>query len=279
MARTLKYQRDLTPGDVFGEEVLAGERLRNTTALALTVVDLLVIEDDDFQAAEDPTGGGLTVDERVDLVMQSSLCRGLDHYRAFKVRILYSFCYCPAHIILCPISLNLIRPSSSFNGSASQVAHAVEQVEFLKGAVIAQRGDVTDHIYILLSGRVDVLMSADSTSPLNALCKFDYFGESGYLNNNPHTKLPLGKFIEPFFLVAKTRVQALALPESDYHLLNGLVAMRVLDLYNARKVPAHDATSPRPALPSRPLPPIPPFIFPPPPPPPPPPPILTYVCL
>jgi hypothetical protein len=86
MARTLKYQRDLTPGDVFGEEVLAGERLRNTTALALTVVDLLVIEDDDFQAAEDPTGGGLTVDERVDLVMQSSLCRGLDHYRAFKVR-------------------------------------------------------------------------------------------------------------------------------------------------------------------------------------------------
>jgi hypothetical protein len=49
---TLQYERDLGPGEYFGEAVLSGVRTRSITAIAMTSCDLVSFEDDDFLAAQ-----------------------------------------------------------------------------------------------------------------------------------------------------------------------------------------------------------------------------------
>jgi CRP-like cAMP-binding protein len=54
---TLQYERDLGPGEYFGEAVLSGVRTRSITAIAMTSCDLVSFEDDDFLAAQVREGG------------------------------------------------------------------------------------------------------------------------------------------------------------------------------------------------------------------------------
>jgi hypothetical protein len=62
---TLQYERDLGPGEYFGEAVLSGVRTRSITVIAMTACDLVSFEDDDFLAAQvrererEETEGGL----------------------------------------------------------------------------------------------------------------------------------------------------------------------------------------------------------------------------
>lgn len=49
---TLQYERDLGPGEYFGEAVLSGVRTRSITAIAITACDLVSFEDDDFLEAQ-----------------------------------------------------------------------------------------------------------------------------------------------------------------------------------------------------------------------------------
>ena len=86
----------------------------------------------------------MTLEERVEQVQQMSLFAGWDQYRLYKI-----------------------------------AAHCIEQMEFQRGSIIINSDEITNKIYILLSGDADVLTSPNSTSPLNALSRFDYFGESG----------------------------------------------------------------------------------------------------
>ena len=57
MHKNIKFERDLFPGEIFGTEVIKGDRVRKITALAMTAVDCVVIEADAFLAAQDTAGG------------------------------------------------------------------------------------------------------------------------------------------------------------------------------------------------------------------------------
>ena len=179
-------------------------------------------------------------------------------------------------------------------------AHCTEQMEFQRGSIIINCDEITNKIYILLSGEADVFASAQSPSPLNALSRYDYFGESGnltppsyhitpyqhpyhtsshhintpmtsplhpikpirnpiltltltltnptlshrlqstyllsgFLNTNINTKQSIGRFAETFCVIAKSRVQVMVFQESEYHLIDGITALKILDLYNVRK--------------------------------------------
>ena len=94
----------------------------------------------------------MTLEERVEQVQQMSLFAGWDQYRLYKI-----------------------------------AAHCTEQLEFQRGSIIVNCDEITNKIYILLSGDADVFVSANSSSPLNALSRYDYFGESG---NNTHSFKP-----------------------------------------------------------------------------------------
>ena len=115
-----------------------------------------------------------------------------------------------------------------------KAAHSVEQVEFDKGKVIINPGEINSKIYILLSGRIDVYATVGSGTPLNTLSKFDYFGETGFLSTCIHTKLSAGKYTESHCLVAQSRVQALVFPEEQFHVVDGNTALKMLDAYKVR---------------------------------------------
>ena len=55
------------------------------------------------------------------------------------------------------------------------------------------------------------------------------------MNNNINTKPAHGRYTESFCIVAKSRVQVMVFPESEYHLVDGITALKILDLYNVRK--------------------------------------------
>ena len=236
MNNTLQFDRDLVPGDMFGEEVgrlaipspypylfsyplprstpcpyliytpylqpshldpppfpysscwqvLSGERKRHMAALALSAVELIVIDENVFLKAQEGAGGGLSMDERVAFINKVSIFKGWDQYRLYKV------------------------------------AHSVEQVEFNKGVVILDNEDISPKMYILLSGSIDVFANAHSANPLNSLSRFDYVGESGFLNSCLHTRSNSNKFTETFCLIARTRVLMLTFPESEFHIIDGM---------------------------------------------------------
>ena len=64
--------------------------------------------------------------------------------------------------------------------------------------------------------------NARSANPLNSLSRFDYMGESGFLNTCIHTKSNNTKFTETFCLIARSRVLMLTFPESEFHIIDGL---------------------------------------------------------
>jgi CRP-like cAMP-binding protein len=155
-------------------------------ALALSPVDLIVIEDNAFLKAQEGAGGGLSMEDRVAFINKVAIFKGWDQYRLYKV------------------------------------AHTVEQVEFNKGAVILDNDDISPKIYILLSGAIDVYTNAHSATPLNSLSQFDYVGESGFLNASLHTRSNATKYAETFCLIARTRVLMLTFPESEFHIIDGI---------------------------------------------------------
>ena len=155
-------------------------------ALAISAVELVVVDENAFLKAQDVSGGGLSIDDRVAFINKVSIFKGWDQYRLYKV------------------------------------AHTVEQVEFNKGSIILDNDDISSKIYILLSGSIDVFTNAHSANPLNSLSRFDYVGESGFLNSCLHTRSNTSKFVETFCLIARTRVVMLTFPEAEFHIIDGL---------------------------------------------------------
>ena len=192
------------------------------TALAVAGCDLATIDVDTFMRAQDASGGGLSLDDRVTLVNKVTIFKGLsDTLRTVtlpisRLYLIYSHYHCCSYIV----------PLSSHVGwdqyRLYKVAHCVEQVEFNKGSVILDNEDISNKIYVLLSGSVDVYANARSKNPLNALSKYDYFGETGFLNSCIHTKSSSFKYTETFCLIAQSRVLLLVFPENEYHLIDGV---------------------------------------------------------
>ena len=113
------------------------------------------------------------------------------------------------------------------------IANALTQLDFNKGCNIVKNNEISKNIYFVLRGRVDVLPFSESKSALLSIQKFDYFGESGFMNANAQMKS--SKLVtELFTMQALTRVDLLVLSELEFHLIDGITADVISNYFAVR---------------------------------------------
>jgi hypothetical protein len=115
----------------------------------------------------------------------------------------------------------------------NRIAHALTQLDFNKGCNIVKNKEISKNIYFVLRGRVDVLPFSESKSALLSIQKFDYFGESGFMNANAHMKSSR-LVTELFTMKALTRVDLLVLSELEFHLIDGVTADIISNYFTVR---------------------------------------------
>lgn len=134
-------------GEVVGEEVLGGSTNRLLTAQTITYCDLAYIEYSDYLGAKTPSGEShMTVEEIYYLLLQMPLLRDWDKVKVY-------------------ILAQLVRLKNCS-----------------KATTIAKSGVESKDFYFIIQGTVDILISEENPIALTTLNKFDYFGESGFLN-------------------------------------------------------------------------------------------------
>jgi CRP-like cAMP-binding protein len=147
------YEEDLFPGDIFGEAVLSGMHTRLLTALSMTSVDLAVIDDQDFMTAQDRDSVQMGTEEKSKFLSSVPMFRHWDSYKLLRL------------------------------------AHCLVQDEFDKSSIVTRHNSISKEIYFVVNGRVDVIDSLSRRNTITSLLRYDYFGESGFLNKYMH-KIP-----------------------------------------------------------------------------------------
>jgi CRP-like cAMP-binding protein len=211
------YEEDLFPGEIFGEAVLSGMHTRLLTALSITNVELAVIDDQDYMTAQDRDSVQMGTEEKSRFLSSIPMFRNWDTYKLLRL------------------------------------AHALTQDEFDKNTVMNRHHQISKDIYFVVNGRVDVFDSLHKRNTITSFLKYDYFGESGFLNKFMHkipaiaassaatngvvattassaaaaaaiaasaaNSKPL-KVTEEFYSVAVTKLEVLVLHEANYHLFD-----------------------------------------------------------
>ena len=118
-----------------------------------------------------------------------------------------------------------------------RVAHNLTQIDLNRGCDIIKNDEISRKIYFVLRGRVDLFSSSHSKTALLSIQKYEYFGESGFMNVCTHnnTKTP-NQFVETFCMKASTRVDLLILPESQFYLLDRNTIDLIAENFYARKI-------------------------------------------
>lgn len=109
---------------MFGEAALGGSHTRNLTAIAITAVDCLTVEDSDFTAAQDRSKATLSIEDRYQFLCRVPLFKGWEPYQLYRL------------------------------------AHSLIQQERCKGSILLERGQDSAPLMFLLQGRVDVLSTS-----------------------------------------------------------------------------------------------------------------------
>ena len=108
-----------------------------------------------------------------------------------------------------PISTAVLRSVPLFSGVPEEqlrlLTTVVTRRSTTRGSIIMAAGDPTDSLYIILSGRLKVMMSdADGKEViLSILGPGEFFGEMGLIDDNPRSASVVA--IEPCELLAITR--------------------------------------------------------------------------
>lgn len=86
-----------------------------------------------------------------------------------------------------------------------------------KGSIIIHTGDISDSLYVILSGRVKVFISDEDGKEfiLSTISPGDYFGEVA-LDGGPRTASIMTLEACRFFIIPKTEVKALIEHHSDF---------------------------------------------------------------
>lgn len=157
---------------------------RLVTALSLTAVDLLYIDDQDYMSAQDRDAMQMGTEERSRFLGQVPMFRSWDSYKLLRL------------------------------------AHALVQEEIDKGTVLAKHGMVSKDIHFIVSGRVDILDSLEKRNIITTLLQHDYFGESGFVNKHQRKSQAHMKHAEEFYAVAVSKLDILVLQEANFHLFD-----------------------------------------------------------
>jgi CRP/FNR family transcriptional regulator, cyclic AMP receptor protein len=96
----------------------------------------------------------------------------------------------PAQFALNPQILKRVPLFSTFSDQQlGALLNCVQHRRYARGAVIVREGDETDALYIILSGRVKVLISDDQGREviLSIMGSQEFFGEMGLLDDQPRS--------------------------------------------------------------------------------------------
>ncbi len=163
----------LARGDCLGVVTLFGDRFRGATARAETVCYLVQIP---------------LADVRAILSSAPELERAL--------RQIYQRRLVEATLGRVPL-FSRLSPVERFH-----IARALRPMQYSRGAIVLQQGDVGDALYIVMSGQVVVEQNGQAIAYLE---EGDFFGEMSLLTRQPHNA----------DVRALTPVEALALPARD----------------------------------------------------------------
>ncbi|RYH30523.1 cyclic nucleotide-binding domain-containing protein [archaeon] len=176
------FEEDLGPGEVFGEAALSGMHTRMLTAMSLTPLELIVVDDQDYMTAQDRDTQLMGTEERSRFLTEIPLFRDWDSYK-------------------------LIR-----------LAHALVQEEIPKQTVLCTHHAPNKDLYFIVHGKVDVVDNLEKKNVITSLLAHDYCGESGLINR--FIKAVNKKVQEEFYAVATTRLDVLVLQEASFHLFD-----------------------------------------------------------
>jgi CRP-like cAMP-binding protein len=203
------FEQDLGPGEVFGEAALGGIHTRMHLAQAITNVEVVVIDDQDFMAAQ----------------------------------VCCLFCTCFVRLMIVPLTCCCVYCCHQDKDSAHmgteerqrflaavpmfknwdaykllRLAHALIQEEVNKGVVLTHHGKPSKDLYFVVNGMLNIVSSLDKRYVITPLHKHDYIGESCIINR--FIKASASKLHEEFYCVAVTKVEVLILPDSAFTLFD-----------------------------------------------------------
>lgn len=197
----LKYEEDLVPGDVFGETVLEGIYTRFATVQAITVCDIAVFELSDYSAAQDKSHAKAVVDDRFRFLIKTPIFRNWGRYDLYRV------------------------------------APMMKKIEVNKGAILFQRGEVTNQLAFLMEGRIDIVNGLEGTARHDVIVsvqKYEYYGESGLLTHfKPDKNQTVYK--EYCYAVAAAYSEILVLTEEQYQIIDRETVIKMLNVFRAKK--------------------------------------------
>lgn len=237
------YDQDICAGELIGEVVLEGVQFRCNTAIAVTEVELIVIEKHDFESAfkfhvlGDSKGSEVSIDSRMQFLSK-----------------------CP---LLSPLSTSELLV----------IARLMKHKSYQSDSLLMSRNCRSRHLCFVMEGEVDISQTrAQAPKPLTkwqkaeesdkfvpehgkfvkispnvilSLLKYSYYGESGLLTCwqqslvNPNLKKrrdnEFDNAMEAAIMVEKndafshTPVEVLLLSEENFYLLPNVVLQRLKD--------------------------------------------------
>lgn len=126
-------------------------------------------------------------------------------------------------------TINLLRSLSAFDGlgdgELGKMARLFERRLYRANETVFQQGDSGDTAYIVVRGRVDILLP-EKAAPVASLASGAIFGELAFLDGAPRTATAVA--VEPSILLVIQRPAFSALVQTEPHL--GMVMMRNMAL-------------------------------------------------
>ena len=203
IVKKLVISEDLFPGEYFGEDVLSGMYTRMVSAQALTVVDLIIIDEADFSIAKDHSHAAkMSVEDKYQFLLKVSIVKEWEPYSLYRL------------------------------------AHSLTQVEYEKGNIVVNKGEVSNKLMFVVSGRIDVVQNLHKKEPLISIERHQYLGETGLINfAKPIAKKSStgtstdGSMTEEFSCICKSRVDMLELDAEHFSIFNEMSIMTMKSTY------------------------------------------------
>ncbi len=199
----LKYEEDLIPGDLIAETVLDGLYTRFATVQAITSADIAVVEVTHFTNARDRSLLKAVNDDRFRFLIGTPIFKKWAKYDLYRIAPLF------------------------------------KRIEVNKGAILFNKGDVTDCLSFLMEGHVDIVPSLDINGLRNVIVsiqRYEYYGESGILTHfKPEKYKPKQVYREHCYAIAGAFSEILVLKPEHYQILDKDAVLQMVNVFRSKK--------------------------------------------
>ena len=196
------YLEEKVPGEIIGEAVLEGMDRRMFTMQAVTKVEVLAIEEDDFRAVTGDLSKKLSVQQRYSFLLKNSIFSTWDSYKLYSV------------------------------------AQVMKQVEIGSNKRLFQLGIPADRLVFVLKGSIGVVSSLNEGSVVAQVLPGDCVGETSVLDfffGSSKKKRFGEEWIEENSFVTGMGVEILYMEPKDFGLLDFSTVGRFKEQYLSRR--------------------------------------------